>query len=57
MLERTFNELTNRQRMLERMLIESRASLDTIKRSALDHGRGPRPGGGGVLLTRIPAEG
>ncbi len=31
MLESTFNELTNRQGMLERMLIESRASLDTIK--------------------------
>ena len=30
MLESTFNELTNRQAMLERMLIESRASLDTI---------------------------
>ncbi len=31
MLESTFNELTNRQGMLERMLIESRASLETIK--------------------------
>ena len=31
MLENTFNELTNRQGMLERMLIETRASLDTIK--------------------------
>ena len=31
LLESTFNELTNRQGMLERMLIESRSSLDTIK--------------------------
>jgi len=31
MLESTFNELSNRQGMLERMLIESRASLETIK--------------------------
>ena len=31
MLESTFNELSNRQGMLERMLIETRASLDTIK--------------------------
>lgn len=31
MLESTFNELTNRQGILERMLIENRGSLETIK--------------------------
>lgn len=55
MLESTYNELTNRQGMLERMLIESRASLETIK------GVGSTateevlvPIGAGVLLRSSP---
>jgi prefoldin alpha subunit len=55
MLESTFNELTNRQGMLERMLIESRASLDTIKgigSAATDEVLVPV--GAGVLLRGSP---
>ena len=55
MLESTFNELTNRQGMLERMLIESRASLDTIKEigsAATDEVLVPV--GAGVLLRGSP---
>ncbi|MGH9918546.1 MAG: prefoldin subunit alpha [Nitrososphaerales archaeon] len=55
MLESTFNELTSRQGMLERMLIESRASLDTIKEigsAATDEVLVPV--GAGVLLRGSP---
>jgi prefoldin alpha subunit len=55
MLESTFNELTNRQGILERMLIESRSSLETIRGVA----SGPTeevliPVGAGVLLRGSP---
>jgi prefoldin alpha subunit len=55
MLESTFNEYTNRQGILERMLIESRASLETIK----DIGSATTdevliPVGAGVLLRSSP---
>ena len=55
MLESTFNELSNRQGMLERMLIESRASLDTIKEigSAVTD-EVLVPVGAGVLLRGSP---
>jgi len=55
MLESTFNELTNRQGMLERMLIESRASLDTIRQigsAATDEVL--IPVGAGALLRASP---
>jgi prefoldin alpha subunit len=55
MLESTFNELTNRQGMLERMLIESRASLETIKgvaSAATDEVL--IPVGAGVMLRGSP---
>lgn len=55
LLESTFNELTNRQGMLERMLIESRASLETIKEvgsSSTDEVLVPV--GAGVLLRASP---
>ncbi|MDA4116194.1 MAG: prefoldin subunit alpha [Thaumarchaeota archaeon] len=55
MLESTFNELSNRQGMLERMLIESRASLDTIKEigsAATDEVLVPV--GAGVMLRGSP---
>ncbi len=55
MLESTFNELTNRQGILERMLIESRASLETIKQiasTATDEVL--IPVGAGVLLRSSP---
>ena len=58
MLESTFNELTNRQGMLERMLIESRASLDTIKEigsTATDEIL--IPVGAGALLRASPPKG
>lgn len=55
MLEGTFNELSGRQNLLERILIEGRASLDTIK------GLGSAtpdevliPVGGGILLRSEP---
>ena len=55
MLESTFNELTNRQGMIERMLIESRTSLDTIKElgsTATDEVLVPV--GAGILLRASP---
>jgi prefoldin alpha subunit len=55
MLESTFNELTNRQGMLERMLIESRTSLDTIKElSSAKTDEVLVPVGAGVLLRSSP---
>lgn len=55
MLEATYNELTSRQSMLERMLIESRASLDTlrgIETAVTDEVLVPV--GAGVLLRASP---
>ena len=54
MLESTFNELTNRQGMLERMLIESRASLDTVKQIGAATDEVLIPVGAGVLLRASP---
>ena len=54
MLESTFNELTNRQGMLERMLIESRASLDTVKQAGSVTDEVLIPVGAGVLLRASP---
>jgi prefoldin alpha subunit len=55
LLESTFNELTNRQGMLERMLIESRASLDTIKQiGATATDEVLIPVGAGVLMRATP---
>jgi prefoldin alpha subunit len=54
MLESTFNELTNRQGMLERMLIENRASLDTIKQVGSAADEVLVPVGAGVLLRGSP---
>jgi prefoldin alpha subunit len=58
MLESTFNELTNRQGMLERMLIESRASLETIRQigSAATE-EVLIPVGAGVLMRGSPPKG
>ena len=55
MLESTYNELTNRQGILERMLIESRASLDTIKTvGSASTDEVLVPVGAGVLLRGSP---
>lgn len=55
LLESTFTELTNRQGMLERMLIESRASLDTIKQiGSTATSEVLLPVGAGVLLRSSP---
>jgi prefoldin alpha subunit len=54
MLESTFNELSNRQGMLERMLIESRASLDTVKQAGSATDEVLIPVGAGVLLRASP---
>jgi prefoldin alpha subunit len=54
MLESTFNELSNRQGMLERMLIESRASLDTVKQAGSATDEVLIPVGAGVLLRSSP---
>jgi prefoldin alpha subunit len=55
MLESTFNELTNRQAMLERMLIESRASLETINQiGSATTDEVLIPVGAGVLLRSSP---
>lgn len=55
MLESTFNELTNRQGMLERMLMESRASLETIKQVGSAASEEVLiPVGAGVLLRSSP---
>ncbi|HUI01732.1 MAG TPA: prefoldin subunit alpha [Nitrososphaerales archaeon] len=54
-LESTYNELTNRQGMLERMLIESRASLDTIRQiGSATTGEVLIPVGAGVLMRAPP---
>lgn len=54
-LENTYNELSSRQNMLERALLENRAALDTI------NGLGDKPAeevltqiGGGALLRSSP---
>ena len=55
MLESTFNELTNRQGILERMLIENRGSLETIK--GIDSASTDEvlvPVGAGILLRGSP---
>jgi prefoldin alpha subunit len=55
MLESTFNELTNRQGMLERILIESRSSLETIRGVASASSEEVLvPVGAGVLLRGSP---
>ena len=55
LLESTFNELTNRQGMLERMLIESRTSLQTIKEIAsATTDEVLIPVGAGILLRASP---
>ena len=55
MLESTFNELTNRQGILERMLIESRASLETIRQiGSATTDEVLIPVGAGVLLRSPP---
>ena len=55
LLESTFNELTNRQGMLERMLIESRASLETIREiGSATTDEVLIPVGAGVLLRASP---
>ena len=54
MLESTFNELTNRQGMLERMLIENRASLDTVRQAGSATEEVLIPVGAGVLLRASP---
>jgi prefoldin alpha subunit len=55
LLESTFNELTNRQGMLERMLIESRASLETIKQiGSATTDEVLIPVGAGILLRASP---
>jgi prefoldin alpha subunit len=55
MLESTFNELTNRQGMLERMLIESRTSLDTIKEiGSAKTDEVLVPVGAGIMLRASP---
>ena len=55
-LESTFNELTGRQSLLERALLESRAALESIK--GLD-GNSPEVltqiGGGAMLRSQPPA--
>lgn len=54
-LEDTYSELTNRQSLLERALIENRSALDTIK--GLESGNAEEvlmPIGGGVLLRSPP---
>jgi len=55
LLESTYNELTNRQGMLERMLIESRASLETIKQiGSASTEEVLVPVGAGVLMRASP---
>jgi len=55
MLESTFNELSNRQGLLERMLIESRSSLETIRGVASAQSEEVLiPVGAGVLLRGSP---
>ncbi len=56
-LESTYNELTARQNLLERALLESRAALDSIK--GLDGGSGSEVltqiGGGAMLRSQPPS--
>ncbi|MGA2665018.1 MAG: prefoldin subunit alpha [Nitrososphaerales archaeon] len=57
-LENTYNELSSRQNLLERILVESRSSLETIK-GLSDTASGPVeevlvPVGGGILLRASP---
>jgi prefoldin alpha subunit len=55
LLESTFNELTNRQGMLERMLIESRTSLETIKQiGSTTTEEVLIPVGAGILMRASP---
>jgi prefoldin alpha subunit len=55
LLESTFNELTSRQGMLERMLIEGRASLETIKQiGAATTDEVLIPVGAGILMRASP---
>jgi prefoldin alpha subunit len=55
LLESTFTELTNRQGMLERMLIESRASLETIRQiGSASTDEVLVPVGAGVLMRGSP---
>lgn len=55
LLERTYNELTSRQGVLERMLIESRASLETLKEmSSANTEEVLIPVGAGILLRASP---
>jgi prefoldin alpha subunit len=55
LLESTFNELSNRQGILERMLIESRSSLETIKQiAAASTDEILIPVGAGVLMRASP---
>ncbi len=54
-LESTFNELSSRQNILERILIESKSSLDTVKGlSETPSEEVLIPVGGGVLLRARP---
>lgn len=53
-LEGTFNELTSRQNILERMVLESRTSLETISGLGSSSEEVLLPVGGGVLLRTIP---
>lgn len=55
MLEGALNELAARQNLLERMLIESRTSVDTMR--GLDSSSSEEvliPVGGGILLRSVP---
>ncbi len=55
MLESTYNDLSSRQSLLERILIETRSSLDTIKGlSASSSEEVLVPVGGGILLRASP---
>jgi prefoldin alpha subunit len=55
LLESTYNELASRQNMLERLLLESRASLATIKEmSSANASEVLVPVGAGILLRASP---
>ena len=55
MLESTYNDLSSRQSLLERILIETRSSLETIKGlSASTSEEVLVPVGGGILLRASP---
>jgi prefoldin alpha subunit len=53
-LEGTFNELTARQNLLERALLESRAALETIKGLDVESSEVLTQIGGGALLRSPP---